>query len=455
MTDQQFKSTARGPFGKFAETAKRIGDRYGEPLRKFYNKWKDRDIVYLIPFVLFSLYIRLRYFFFLYRSEQGFPVSDDSKWYLNYAYSFLEHFNIGLSMNDVLYFGYNMLLAALLAVFKSPVAVIFIQTVTAGLCVIFVYKIARMLFNRITAIIASYFYSYHLWGITLWSSYILSDSFFISLSLVSVFLLLKFMQTNKKVYKFSFIASALYLLVFRPTGVVTVFFMVIYIVIHTQWKTLMKWAKTYGLAIGGAAVALIVAYMAGKLDPLVASIQYNAKLVLYNVYAFGKIYDNVSPYDHHYKPDYTIDVMDSLVLSFFVHNWDHILVIYAKRAIAFLGRWVWATDLSSAAGIRAFIVHLLPTVLFLIATVASIVNGLFKKASIVWLLVFTAFVFCVMLFIDGMYRYKAPALPYIAIVAAYGADRVIHAAWLAAKSAVALVAGWLSRRKKTHYSPDF
>ncbi|MDF2814704.1 MAG: hypothetical protein K0Q81_904, partial [Paenibacillus sp.] len=106
-----------------------------------YLKYKDREILYLIPLVLLSLAVRLRYYFKMLFSEKGFPDSADAQWYLDYAHGLLEDFRIGLHLNDILYMGYNFLLALLLAVFRNTDIILFIQTFTAAVSVILVYQI--------------------------------------------------------------------------------------------------------------------------------------------------------------------------------------------------------------------------------------------------------------------------------------------------------------------------
>jgi len=397
----------------------------------FNLKSKYWDILFILPLLALSLWIRLRYFYYLLHSGKGFPDAADSQWYLAYARSLMTDFKVGLHMNDLLYVGYNLTLAALLSIFKDPAAVLFIQAVTAGLSMLLVYAIARMLFNRTTAVIASFFYAYS-WDITLWSTYILTDSFFISLLLLCIYFLLKSFDSGKTRFKVLFAITALYMFLFRPTGVLSLAFIMIYIIIRMDKTKAAMFIKKYRYAIGGliaAAIALFVVLLStGKLAPLTASLQLNAKMVLYNIYAKGWIYDHPSPNDHYFKPDYRIDIGHSLIISFLVHNWDHVLVVYAKRAVAFLGRWVWQTDLTTMAGIKKFAKDLPPLVLFLIGTVAAFVQGRFKKASIVWLTVLAIFIFCIVLFIDGMYRYRAPSIPFIAIIVAFGAASVIHVA---------------------------
>lgn len=406
------------------------------------TRFKYWDFLLLIPLLALSFWVRLRYFFYLLHSGKGFPDAADSQWYLAHARSLMNHFQITLHMDELLYFGYNILLTVLLAVFKNTVSILFIQAVVASLSLVLVYAIARMLFNRVTAIVASLIYAYA-WDITLWSTYILTDSFFISLLLLCVFFLLKSFESDNKWYKALFAASALYLCLFRPTGILSVFFMVIYIVIRMDKTKALLLVKKYRYPIAGvlaAAVALVVpALWSGSLAPLLASLQLNAKMVLYNIYAKGWIYDHASPNDHFFRPDYRIDIGNSLILSFLIHNWDHVLVIYGRRAIAFLGRWVWMTDLTHLAGIKKFVSDIMPFALFFFGTVAVFVEKRFKKASIVWLTILAVFIFCIVLFIDGMYRYRAPSIPFIAIAVAYGADSLIRSAIVVAKAAFKLL----------------
>lgn len=393
-----------------------------------YNKLKNRDFIFTIPLVLLALDKIVGHCLWLYHSGKGFPKSDDSQWYLDYANALMTNFSIGLHMNDLMYLGYNILLTLLLALFKDPVAIVFVQAVTAGLSVILVFKISRMLFNRLTAIIASYFY-YSAYDITLWTTYILSDSFFISLLLLCIYFLLKVFESNKKLYKVLFALTSLYMVVFRPTGVITIAFIIIYILIRMHHKTIFGFIRRYRFALGGVVTTLaaigVYLLVVGKLDPLITSLQFNAKMVLYNIYAKGWIYDKSTPYDHYYRPDYTINIFNSLILSFLVNNWDDVSILYAKRVLAFMGRWVWTTDLTSLLGVVKFIKESMPVLLFLAGTAAAVVNGVFRRASVIWLIILAVFVFCILLFIDAMYRYRAPAVPFIAIAAAYGADQII------------------------------
>jgi 4-amino-4-deoxy-L-arabinose transferase-like glycosyltransferase len=360
---------------------------------------------------------------------QPYPDALDSQWYMEYARSMLEHFQIGKDMNDILYIGYNMTLTLLVAIFKQPERILFVQGIIAGLSIFFLFQIARMLFNRTTAVIACYYYAYS-WDITFWSVYLLSDSLFISLLLMCVYFLLKSRQSPKRRYKVLFILSLIYLLVFRPMGIITAFFIVVYVLICIPKARMLHFLRKYVWGIVGVLALGIGAFLyllfGHSLDPLIASMQFNAKKVLYNIYANGWIYDKPNAYDHPFRPNYEINILNSLILSFIINNWDHIVVIYVKRAIAFIGFWVWMTDLHTLAGIKMFFVKLLPTLFFFLGTLFAIWNRVFRQSSIVWLNIFTVFIFCVIFFIDGFYRYKAPSIPFIYITIAYGIDCLVR-----------------------------
>jgi hypothetical protein len=168
-------------------------------------------------------------------------------------------------------------------------------------------------------------------------------------------------------------------------------------------------------------------------DGFIESLQYNAKLVVYNVYAKGQIYDIATGFDYFYSPDYTIDIADSLVLSFIVHNWESVLVLYLRRAVAFLGAWAWMNPFRTMGDLLFYLYKLLPAMFFMVGTVTAVKNGKFGRAAILWWIVAAVFWFCILLFIDSMYRYRFPAMPFIGIIAAYGLDRIIHGGHILAK----------------------
>lgn len=409
-------------------------------VRQYILKHKEygKDCMAILALVFLSLYRTAGHAWWLVLTGRGLPKSSDSYWYISYACGLLDNFSIGLNMDEVLYLGYNLLLALLLGVFKSTVTVVLIQAVTASLAIILVYKIALLLFNRTTAVLAGFCYLY-IWDITLWSTYVLTDSFFVSLLLLCVYLLLRAMEPGKAGYRAAFAVTAIYMCFFRPTGIIIMVMMGLYICSQIDNKKLtdflIKYKYWWSGLLGTAVILVGYLYSRSVFDPLIHSLQYNAKLVLYNVYAKGWIYDIPTSFDFFFRPNYSIDIGDSLILSFLIHNWESISVLYARRAIAFFGAWTWQIQINSWVDAMYFAFKLLPAGLFAVGTIAALRNGKFNRAAILWLIVLAVFAFCVFLFIDAMYRYRFPAMPFIAIVVAYGMDRTISGGWSLAKRA--------------------
>ena len=276
--------------------------------------------------------------------------------------------------------------------------------------------------------IAGFFYLY-IWDVTLWSTYVLSDSFFVSLMLLCVYLLLRATEPGSFWSRGFFAVTALYLCFFRPTGVLIVAMMAIYLVVQLDKTSVKLVLHRYQWPLAGllASLVLVAGFLVSRhvFDPLLSSLQYNAKLVLYNVYAKGWIYDIATAFDYSYRPDYTIDIADSLVLSFLVHNRESVLMLYGRRAIAFLGAWTWQVPIRNFDDVLYFVYKLIPTFMFAWGTIVAWCKGKFRRGAILWLIVLAVFAFCMLLFIDAMYRYRFPAMPFVAIIAAYGFDRIL------------------------------
>ena len=406
-------------------------------MQQLFDKYRERDYLLLITLVALSLYRTAGHAFWLVFSGRGLPQTPDSQWYINYAHGLLANFSIGLHIDEVLYLGYNLLLALLLALFKTPAAVVLVQSVVASLAIILVYKIALILFNRNTAVLAGLFYLY-IWDITFWSVHVLTDSFFVSLMLLCVYLLLRALEPGQKLFRMFLTATSLYMCFFRPTGVLVMGMLLLYGASRIDSSRITGILRQRRRVLGGILAAAICVtgylYACGKFDPLIGSFQYNAKLVLYNVYAKGWIYDKSTAYDYTFRPDYTIDIYDSLIMSFIVNNWEPVSMLYFRRTVAFLGTWAWETNIRNIGDALYYGFKLLPLGIFIVGTVAAIRNGKFAQASILWLIILAVFLFCVLLFIDAMYRYRFPAMPFMCIVIAYGADRIISGGRLLAKN---------------------
>lgn len=255
--------------------------------------------------------------------------------------------------------------------------------------------------------------------------------------LLTVYSLLMALETGRRNYWLLFFAAAGYLTIFRPTGIPIMAVLIPYIIYRLPRPTVAAFLAGHRLTLCIMATILIAygvyLYWGGALDPFLASLQLNVQKVLYINYAQGRIYDYPSPYDHLFRPDYTVDIGNSLALSFIINNWDNVSVLYLRRAVAFLGHWVWKTDLGTLDGAFKFAANIWPAALFAGGTIAAVADRRFAKASLLWLIILAVFVFCLLIFIDWMYRYRLPAIPFIAIVAAYGAERIAHGALVTMK----------------------
>lgn len=405
-------------------------------MNQLVKKIREWDLLILAPLLVLSLYRTLSHSVWLVLSGRGLPVSQDSDWYLNYARSLLENFTIRMNIDEILYLGFNLLLTGLLALFKDPVTIVYLQALIASLAIILVYQIGKMLFNKTTGVIAGLFYLYN-WDVTLWSTYILSDSLFVSLLLLCVFLLIQALDSGRTGHRIAFGLAALYLCFFRPTGVVVLSVMLAYGLGRIDRRQLVDFLKAHSLIINGTVVLFLVIASAlnslGIFDGFFESLQYNAKLVIYNVYAQGQVYDIATAFDYFYRPDYSINLGDSLVGSFIVNNWQSVLVLYFRRAVAFLGAWAWMTPIRNMGDVAFYLYKLMPAFFFAVGTVAAMKSGKFGRAAVLWWIVAAVFVFCILLFIDAMYRYRFPAMPFVGIVAAYGLDRIIDGGRVLAK----------------------
>lgn len=394
------------------------------------RKTREWELWILLPLLTVSLYRILSHPIWLVWSGRGLPRSEDSDWYLNYARSLLETFVIRLNIDEILYLGYNLLLTVMLTIFEDPVAVIYLQALLASLAVVLVYLTGKTLFNRRTGIIASLFYLYN-WDVTLWSTYLLSDSLFVSLLLLTVYLLIRAVDGGHSVKRrwLVFSLTALYLFFFRPTGVVVVTMMLLYILVRADRSLMLKNLQRFrfGLicSLGGLLLVAGFLILSGRLDGFFQSLQYNVKLIMYNVYAKGQVYDIPTRFDYFFRPDYTINIGNSLAASFIANNWEAVSVLYFRRAVAFLGIWAWMLKPQNLGDWLFFLYCSLPSLFFVWGTFAAINDGRFKRASILWFIVVAVFFFCVLLFIDSMYRYRFPAMPFVGMVAAYGLDRLI------------------------------
>ena len=109
-------------------------------------------------------------------------------------------------------------------------------------------------------------------------------------------------------------------------------------------KNIIKqYKKTITIISSCFIVAFFILLYLNTFDLFFESLHYNFKLLLYNVYAKGWIYDIDTKYTHNWFPNYTI-IYDSELLSFIYFNYRDILLMMLKKAAVFLGYWVVFSD---------------------------------------------------------------------------------------------------------------
>lgn len=387
---------------------------------EFLRKRESRDLLALVALALLP---RLIYYFSGLLSQNGLPQAHDTQWYLEHAELLISSFHIDIDFNGIFYLSYYSLLAVMLLVFKTQAGVVFVQILINAFSVILVYKISLMLFNRRAAIISGIVYAF-LFPVIYWSMYLITDSLFISLMLLQAYFLIKACDSKRKVFWCLFWGTSLYMVFFRPTGIVTLAFLLPYIIINSDFKNYVRKHKVYILCTCVVAAAGVLYISASDiLEPLKKSLYYNMRWLLLDNYSNGRIYDIATPYDYGFEPVNESNYLNNFILSFFINNWKHILILYARRIISFSGVWVW-----KLAGADAFtaLKYLLPSLAALAALGAGIarmaVCGILRKSFLLILEVLSIMFFTVFFFMDSAYRYRVPSLVFLGMICAYGLD---------------------------------
>lgn len=395
-----------------------------------YKVFVKSNLVYLIPLMLVSLYTRLKYAHGIYTSPNGFPKTHDTYWYMDHANELLQNFKIVPDFNGVFYIGYYGLLAFVLWIFKSEVFMIWLQVIINALSVVLVFRIAEMVFNRRVAVIAGILYiaSYEL---KFWSVYLLTDSLFVTNVLLTVFFWLAFIEIGKKKYLYSTAGSMLYMVILRPAGIITLGFFIFYLILSLDYKKLAGiLRKRLFLSIigitGGVAVLGFVAYKV-VLGSVGMSFFWNLRWLLYGNYSAGQIFDIPTPYDHKFTAVKSADVMDNYVLSYFIHNGSHILILYIKRFFSFWGDlWIWHFRFQSRQEALRYFTNLAPILLMVVGMGWAAFGKRMEKALLLFIPIISAVLFCMIFFLDNAWRYRLPSIPFSRIFMACGIEAGIQ-----------------------------
>jgi hypothetical protein len=394
-------------------------------LKTFYNIIKSNPLYLLIAIAIF---VRFRYTIELYISQGLFPKTNDSYWYVDHANELINSFKIDLDFNGIFYISYYSIVALLLLIFKSDVSVVYFQVFIGVLTVIPLFKTAETLINKRTAFIASLFFIFSK-ELNFWSTYILTDSIFISNLIFMIYSYTFLMKTKKKKYLHLTIANIIYMILLRPAGTITVCFLFIYIIIMNISKIFLFIKKNKLIFIISAIgiipyIGLAIYYLLNS--ELGLSFFWNLRWLLFNNYGAGQIFDIPTVYDHKYIPVVNNQYMNNFVISFFINNFYHIIVIYAKRFIFLWGEmWIWSYHMYSISHALDYFRRCIPLILAFWGMLRVLLKKQSSESLVLFVPIISTIIFCVIFFLDSGWRYRLPSVPFNAIFVAYSLDYII------------------------------
>jgi len=390
-----------------------------------YIKIKENPLFLLLTI---ALIVRFQYAFNIFFTQGSFPKTNDSYWYIDHANELIQRFSIELGFNGIFYISYYSVVALFQFIFRNDSAVILFQVLLNAITVIPLFKTAEALLNKRTAIITSLIYIF-MRELKYWSVFLLTDSIFISNIVFLIYSYTFFELTKKKKFLYLSIANAVYMILLRPAGTITVCFLIIFIIVK-YIKPILKYViqrkKTFILILVGIIPYISLAVYFVLKSELGLSFFWNLKWLIFKNYGAGQIFDIPTIFDHKYKPVINHKYFDNFVISFFINNFYHIAVIYAKRFIFLWGEmWIWSYHLNTFSHTIDYIRRCIPLVL----SIWGMLRVIFRKKSDISLVLFvpiiSTVIFCVIFFLDSGWRYRLPSLPFIAIFMAYGIEYLL------------------------------
>lgn len=218
----------------------------------------------------------------------------------------------------------------------------------------------------------------------------------------------------------------------RPAGTITLMFILLYILLNLDYKRIWKFIvrRRYYVAVAAAVItAAVVLFMRTRyFSSLMTSAYWNMVTLLDSIYKNGQIFDLKTKFDYKYDAVITNKYLDNYITGFFLNNWNHILVLYLKRAVTFFGIWIYEFDISNVRSVLVYIAKLMPFVAGLNGIIWVFRKAGLRKSSLLFFVVASVWAFCIFFFIDSAFRYTVPALPFLGMLAAYGIDRYLESA---------------------------
>jgi len=369
-------------------------------------------------------------FFFLTRKMMlpgGLPKAFDSKVFLEQARDFAYHGYVQLDLNGIFYVSYYSILGIFLRLFHSTLAFVIMQMLINALTVILVYKLGIEIFDRKAAIISGIIYSF-LFPLIHWSIFITTDSLFVTLMLLQAYLSVRCIKYNKRSSWIKLLLISIYMIFFRPTGIITLAFTAIYLLINLNIKGfVLKHRRVFLSALG--ILIVLIAVTANKIfsHPVLKSFEANLYWLLTEVYTNGQMYDVRSSHDYIFNAKVPPGNDFLFALNYFKNNFTDIMILYFRRIITFAGVWVWKFhDLTVIRRTVYIAFSSMVFILLVIGIIDMFRKRIMKRASIVLFMIASIMIFTIFFFMDSAYRYRVPALAFAIYPVAQGIGAVIE-----------------------------
>jgi len=388
---------------------------------------KKLDISLYDTIFLFILALIPRFTFLISKMllPEGLPQAYDAKEFINQAHLLMDKGIIDIDFNGIFYVGFYSILGLILKIINSTDAFVVFQMLINALTVILVYKLGVEILHRRAAIISSLLYAFLL-PLIHWSIFITSDSLFISLMVLQAYLAVRCIKYNRTSCWVKLLLISIYMVFFRPTGIITLAFTMIYLLINIDVKGfIIRHKKIVVIAAGIMVVFLTIAIEKIINNPLTGSIERNMYWLLTEIYSNGQMYDIKTPYD--LKFDAKIPPGEDYIFAFtyFKDNFLSIMSLYLRRIVAFAGVWIWKlNEMPLIRGISYLTFYGVTFLLMIIGVIDMFKKDLMKRGSIVLFMIGSIMIFTTFFFMDSAYRYRVPALVFGIYLLAQGISAV-------------------------------
>lgn len=367
---------------------------------------------YIILFVL-ALIPRFIYLTKKMMLPGGLPKAFDTKVYLEQARDFAYHGYVQMDFNGIFYVSYYSVLGIFLRAFNSTLAFVIFQMLINALTVILVYKLGMEISSRKAAIISGVLYSFLL-PLIHWSIFITTDSLFVTLMILQAYISVRCIKYNIRRNWIELLLISLYMVFFRPTGIITLAFTAIYLLINLNIKGfVLKHRKAFLSALG--IFIVLIAVFINKIisHPVLKSLEANMYWLLTEVYTNGQMYDIRTSHDYIFKAKVPPGHDFVFAINYFKNNFSDIMILYLRRILTFAGVWVWKLhDLTALRRIIYIAFSSGVFILFVVGIIDMVIKRTMKKASIVLFMIASIMIFTVFFFMDSAYRYRVPALVF-------------------------------------------